>query len=102
MNPISLSSKRPTETVTLGVDFSAIPMAGNESISEVDLNVRVGAGEDPGAGDILSGDPSIDDKTALFKVTGGVNGVDYLIDVKITTNLGQILEETVRLPVRGV
>lgn len=92
-----LSDKDPREVITISKGFAPLLQSG-ETISNPVVTAAVASGTDPNPSAILSGAPSISGSDVLQKITGGIDGVDYLITFKVNTNLGHVYVEAVILP----
>ncbi len=95
-----LPAKAPNETVTVGIGFSRrIPVGITITACAVTVSVWEGVDQDAGsmpagAAD-FSGDPLI-----RQDIAAGLDGVDYLVEARVTLSNGQARVGSVILPVR--
>lgn len=76
------------ETVPLTFDFAKDLAVGENITSVVSVEVELSrGGPDATPGAILSGAPAISGNKVVQLVTGGVIGANYLIRVKVSTNV---------------
>lgn len=96
----TFSDKDPAEKIFVVFDFSKIITDKVESISGVSFSVTVATGVDASPSAILSGSPILKPKEASHLITGGVNGVSYIITCTADTTRGQRLKGIATLPVK--
>ena len=95
-----LSSKDPVETIVLSFALAGLLGTGETLTSVTSVSAWVEAGADPSPAAILSGSSSIVGGTTIVQaVTGGINGTYYAVQVVAATSAGQVLADTVVLPV---
>ena len=94
-----LPKKAPTETLTIGLEFSAGLDVGETVTSINSVYVTVAAGVDPSPSSILAGSHSLVGSVVLVPVTAGIDRVMYLITALVTTSAGNVLSLTAELPV---
>lgn len=87
----------PTETETREVTFAA-RLAALEEIASVTFTPSPAGGSHLSQ---ISADVSADKHSALWRFSGGTAGTDYEVTARATTNLGNILEETLVLRCRN-
>jgi len=88
---LSFSNKRTGETITLSWEFVNDLVSG-ETITDATLTATVESGTDPNPENIVSGTPTVSGSVVAHDVTGGVEGVKYLLLMSIDTSTGQTLE----------
>lgn len=95
-----LPAKAPNETVTVGIGFSKrIPVG--ITITSCTVAVSVWEGTDPDAASMVSGSADISGDPMIRQDIGaGLDGVDYLVEARITLSNGQPRVGSVILPVR--
>lgn len=99
MNLQSLpAAKSATETLGLEFDFEGMLAVGETLLSSV-CDAVVWSGEDSTPSTILYGSPTTTDSSARQLVTGGVEGVTYLVTCTAATSESQVLQLSAYLPV---
>jgi hypothetical protein len=90
---LSFQPKRQSETCYTSQPFDFIAsLQISETISSVTMSASVYSGTDPNPNNILSGSPSIVNTTQVVQlITGGIVGVIYEVECKVTTSLSQQL-----------
>lgn len=83
----SFSYKITTETELFNFNFAAA-LGSTETISSTSCTVEVKEGTDSNPTAILSGSPTVNGSIVTQKLTGGINGVTYRVEMSATTNLG--------------
>lgn len=86
------SNKTPTEVITVGFDFSRLLITG-ETISTATVTAVVSSGTDSAPENIIDGSESIAGSLVSQMITGGVNGVDYVLSAFVTTSQGNAYQE---------
>lgn len=86
------SPKDPTETILVSFDYANLFVESAEYISGSTWTIVLLSGIDATPSALLSGNPQINGPIISHLITAGVNGCSYAIQVRITTNLGQVLE----------
>jgi hypothetical protein len=94
----SFSYKITTENEQFTFDFSPI-MASGETISLATSTVQVVSGTDSNPTDILVGSPVISGQQVAQRISGGLDGVIYRIEVTATTSLTNVYTIVSDLPV---
>jgi hypothetical protein len=99
---ILLDKKHPTEVWSVTVRFANY-LGEDEIISAATASATADIyGTDPSPNDVLADlTPDFDDTTVTLELRGGLDEVDYLILVTITTDGGHTFVEFLRLPVRN-
>jgi len=87
-------TKQPTETRLMTMSFSS-SMAVGETIVSIDNMSTTPAGVTLGATSTLP-------QSAALLISGGTDNKKYKIQIKITTSLGQVLENEGYLEVRDI
>lgn len=94
--------KPPIENVDLSHSFEQILLSqvvANQTLSTVTSIVSsVNFGTDVTPLVVIS--PTINGNEVLFRVSGGTSGVYYLLLITVVTNLGNILQDAIILPVQ--
>ena len=85
----SFSYKITTENEQFTFDFSTV-MASTETISSATSTVEVMSGTDPNPTAILVGSPVVSGQQVAQRISGGLDGVIYRIEVTATTSLTNI------------
>jgi len=94
----SFSYKITTENEQFTFDFSPI-MASSETISSATSTVEVVSGNDSNPTDILVGSPVVSGQVVAQRISGGLDGVIYRIEVSATTSLTNVYTIVADLPV---
>jgi hypothetical protein len=92
------SYKITTENEQFTFDFSPI-MASSETISSATSTVQVKEGSDSNPTAILVGSPIVSGQTVAQRISGGLDGVIYRIEVTATTSLTNVYTIVADLPV---
>jgi hypothetical protein len=85
----TFSYKLTTETELFTFDFSAI-LASTETISTASCTVQVKDGTDSNPNAIKVGSPAISGPLVVQRITGGLNGVIYRLEMTVTTSLTNV------------
>ena len=94
----SFSYKITTENEQFTFDFSTV-MASSETISSATSTVEVVSGNDSSPTSILVGSPVISGQQVAQRISGGLDGVIYRIEVSATTSLTNVYTIVADLPV---
>ena len=94
----SFSYKITTENEQFTFDFSPI-MASTETISSASCNIEVVSGDDSSPNSIKVGSPAISGQTVAQRISGGLDGVIYRIEMTATTSLTNVYTIVADLPV---
>ena len=94
----SFSYKITTENEQFTFDFSTV-MASSETISSATCNVEVVSGDDSNPNAIKVGTPAISGQLVAQRISGGLDGVIYRIEVSATTSLTNVYTIVADLPV---
>ena len=94
----SFSYKLTTENEQFTFAFSPI-MASGETISSADCVVQVKEGSDPSPSSIMVGSPVVSGQTAAQRISGGLDGVIYRVEMTATTSLTNVYTIVADLPV---
>ena len=94
----TFSYKVTTENEQFTFDFSPI-MASGETISSADCVVQVKEGSDPSPSSIMVGSPVVSGQTAAQRISGGLDGVIYRLEMTATTSLTNVYTIVADLPV---
>ena len=94
----SFSYKITTENEQFTFDFSTV-MASTETISSATATVQVVSGNDSSPTSILVGSPVISGQLVAQRISGGLDGVIYRIEVSATTSLTNVYTIVADLPV---
>lgn len=94
----SFSYKITTENEQFTFDFSTV-MASTETISSATSTVQVVSGNDSSPTSILVGSPVISGQQVAQRISGGLDGVIYRIEVSATTSLTNVYTIVADLPV---
>jgi hypothetical protein len=94
----SFSYKITTENEQFTFDFSPI-MASSETISSATSTVEVVSGNDSSPTSILVGSPVVSGQLVAQRISGGLDGVIYRIEVTATTSLTNVYTIVADLPV---
>jgi hypothetical protein len=94
----SFSYKITTENEQFTFDFSTV-MASTETISSATSTVQVVSGNDSSPTSILVGSPVISGQLVAQRISGGLDGVIYRIEVSATTSLTNVYTIVADLPV---
>ncbi len=92
------SYKLTTENELFTFDYAPILRSG-ETISTATCTVQVKDGTDPNPSSIKVGSPAISGTTAVQRISGGVSGVTYRLEMTITTSLTNVYTLVGDLPV---
>ena len=92
------SYKITTENEQFTFDFSPI-MASSETISSASCTIEVKEGTDPSPNSIKVGSPSISGQLVSQRISGGLDGVIYRIEMSVTTSLTNVYIIVADLPV---
>jgi hypothetical protein len=92
------SYKITTENEQFTFDFSPI-MASSETISSASCTIEVKEGTDPSPNSIKVGSPSINGQLVSQRISGGLDGVIYRIEMSVTTSLTNVYTIVADLPV---
>jgi hypothetical protein len=94
----SFSYKITTENEQFTFDFSPI-MASSETISSATCTVEVVSGTDSSPTTILVGTPVVSGQQVAQRISGGLDGVIYRIEMTATTSLTNVYTIVADLPV---
>lgn len=94
----SFSYKITTENEQFTFDFSPI-MASSETISSASCTVEVVSGDDSSPNAIKVGSPVINGQQVAQRISGGLDGVIYRIEMTATTSLTNVYTIVADLPV---
>jgi hypothetical protein len=94
----SFSYKITTENEQFTFDFSPI-MASAETISSATCAVEVVSGTDSSPSSILVGTPTVSGQQVAQRISGGLDGVIYRIEMTATTSLTNVYTIVADLPV---
>ena len=94
----TFSYKLTTENELFTFDFSPI-LTTVETISTASCTVQVKDGVDTSPSDIKVGSPSISGALVVQRVTGGLSGVVYRLEMTVTTSLSNVYTLVGDLPV---
>ena len=94
----TFSYKVTTENEQFTFDFSPI-MASGETISSAACVVQVKEGSDPSPSSIMVGSPVVSGQTAAQRISGGLDGVIYRLEMTATTSLTNVYTIVADLPV---
>lgn len=85
----SFSYKITTETEQLTFEFSPI-LGSSETITSAVCNIEVKEGTDPTPSTVLLGTPVISGTKVAQRVTGGLDGVIYRLEMSATTSASNV------------
>ena len=85
----TFSYKLTTENELFTFDFSAI-LTSTETISTATCTVQVKDGTDPSPNAIKVGSPAISGPKVIQRITGGLTGVIYRLEMTVTTSLTNV------------
>ena len=94
----AFSYKLTTENELFTFDFSPI-LTTVETISTATCTVQVKDGVDTSPNDIKVGSPAISGALVVQRVTGGLSGVVYRLEMTVTTSLSNVYTLVGDLPV---
>jgi hypothetical protein len=94
----AFSYKITTENEQFTFDFSPI-MASGETISSATCTIEVKEGTDPTPSSIKVGSPAISGQQVAQRITGGLDGVIYRVEMTATTSLTNVYTIVADLPV---
>lgn len=94
----AFSYKITTENEQFTFDFSPI-MGSSETISSASCTVEVKEGTDPTPNAILVGTPAISGQQVAQRISGGLDGVIYRVEMTATTSLTNVYTIVADLPV---
>jgi hypothetical protein len=94
----SFSYKLTTEIELFNFNFSGA-LGSSETITSANCVVEVKDGVDASPSSILSGSPSISGSVVTQKITGGLNGVTYRVEMSATSNTGNVYTIVGDIPV---
>ena len=94
----TFSYKITTENEQFTFDFSPI-MASSETISSASCVIQVKEGSDPSPSSIMVGSPVISGQTVAQRISGGLDGVIYRVEMTATTSLTNVYTIVADLPV---
>lgn len=81
--------KLTTENELFSFNYSPI-LADGETLNTATCVVQVKDGSDPNPSSILVGSPAISGAVAVQRVSGGLNGVTYRLEMTVTTSLTNV------------
>jgi hypothetical protein len=96
----SFDPKDPLEIIPLTFDFDT-EMGGSDTIVSAAVAVSVSNGYDSNPASLLSGAASLLGDKVRQNVTAGLDGVDYIVKVTVTTTAGYKYTLARVLPVRN-
>jgi len=85
----SFSYKSTTENEQFTFDFSPV-LGSTETISSATCTVEVKEGTDPSPSSIKVGSPTISGSQVAQRISGGLDGVIYRLEMTATTSLTNI------------
>ena len=85
----TFSYKLTTENELFTFDYSPI-IASGETINSASCTVQVKDGSDSSPSAILVGTPAISGSQVVQRVSGGLNGVTYRLEMTVNTSLTNI------------
>jgi hypothetical protein len=85
----TFSYKLTTENELFTFDFSAV-LTSTETISTATCTVQVRDGTDPNPNAIKVGSPAISGPKVVQRITGGLTGVIYRLEMTVTTSLTNV------------
>ena len=85
----SFSYKLTTENEQFTFDFSPV-LGSTETISSAVCTVTVKEGTDPSPNSIKVGSPSISGSKATQRISAGLDGVIYRLEMSVTTSLTNV------------
>ena len=94
----AFSYKVTTENEQFTFDFSTV-MASSETISSAVCTVEVVSGTDPTPSTIKVGSPVISGQQVAQRISGGLDGVIYRLEMSATTSLTNVYTIIADLPV---
>ena len=94
----AFSYKITTENEQFTFDFSPI-MSSSETISSATCTIEVKEGTDPTPSSIKVGSPAISGQQVAQRITGGLDGVIYRVEMTATTSLTNVYTIVADLPV---
>lgn len=94
----TFSYKLTTENELFTFDFSPI-IATGEVINTASCTVQVKDGSDPNPNNIKVGSPAISGALVVQRVSGGLNGVTYRLEMTVITSLTNVYTLVGDLPV---
>ena len=94
----AFSYKVTTENEQFTFDFSTV-MASTETISSASCTVEVVSGTDPTPSTIKVGSPAISGQQVAQRISGGLDGVIYRLEMSATTSLTNVYTIIADLPV---
>jgi hypothetical protein len=92
------SYKLTTENELFTFDFSPI-LGTTETISSASCTIQVKDGTDANPSAIKVGSPAINGSLVVQRVSGGLNGVTYRLEMTVTTSLTNVYTLVGDLPV---
>lgn len=93
-----LDPKDPAEIVDVAMDFAALASSVNTPTVTI---TRVAGAPDASANTMLNGSPSVSGSTVRQRLTGGVDGAEYLIRFQVNASDGQRFVAPARISVRS-
>lgn len=81
--------KLTTENELFSFNYSPI-LASGETIDTASCTVQVKDGSDPNPSDIKVGVPAISGAVVVQRISGGLNGVTYRLEMTVTTSLTNV------------
>lgn len=81
--------KLTTENELFSFNYSPI-LASGETISTATCVVQVKDGSDSNPSAIMVGSPAISGSTVVQRITGGLSGVTYRLEMTVTTSLTNV------------
>lgn len=97
----TFSPKYPAESRVLAIGFSKLLAAGETIQGTPTIAVSVIGGVDGNPNAIKSGAAVVQGADVLQRVVGGLDGVDYRLEVTVTTNVPNTIVGEVMLQVRA-
>jgi hypothetical protein len=94
----AFSYKITTENEQFTFDFSPI-MSSTETISSATCTIEVKEGTDPSPSSIKVGSPAISGQQVAQRISGGLDGVIYRVEMTATTSLTNVYTIVADLPV---
>lgn len=94
----SFSYKLTTENELFTFDFGPV-LASSETITDAQCTIIVKDGEDPNPNNIKVGSPAVNGTKVVQRISGGVNGTTYRLEMTVTTSLTNVYTLVGDLPV---
>lgn len=85
----SFTYKLTTENELFSFNYSPI-LATGETIDTASCTIQVKDGSDPSPNSIMVGSPAISGSVVVQRISGGLNGVTYRLEMTVTTSLTNV------------